>query len=153
MNKRFTIDGSDALEHRLDSFCREVGQTVSRVVPASKLEALVLGGGYGRGEGGVLKTTSSEEPYNDLEFYVFVRGNRLLNERRYRRALNDLADQLCLEAGIHIEFKCDSIQRLGRSPVSMFTYDLVAGHHVVCGAPDIFRNCRYTSRSSYSRFR
>ncbi len=143
MNKRFTLDGSDALERRLDSLCREVGQAVSRVIPASKLEALFLGGGYGRGEGGVLKTDSGDEPYNDLEFYVFLRGNRMLNERRYRRPLDSLAEQLSLDAGIHIEFKCDSIQRLKSSPVSMFTYDLVAGHHVVCGAPDVFQHCQH----------
>ena len=143
MNKRFTIDGSDALEHRLELLCRDVGQGVARIVPASKLGCLVLGGGYGRGEGGVLKTDSDDEPYNDLEFYVFLRGNRLLNQRRYGKALNHLAEQLSLDAGIHIEFKCDSIQRLNQSPVSMFTYDLVAGHHVVCGKEDLFQDCRH----------
>jgi hypothetical protein len=143
MGKRFTIDGSDALEFWLDSLCREVAQAVSQVIPASKLEALVLGGGYGRGEGGVLKTDRGDEPYNDLEFYVFLRGNRLLNERRYRRTLNALAEKLSLDAGIHIEFKSDSIQRLKYSPVSMFTYDLVAGHHVVCGAMDVFQYCQH----------
>jgi hypothetical protein len=143
MNKRFTIDGSDALEQRLDSLCREVCQRVRQIVPASQLEALVLGGGYGRGEGGVLKLDSGDEPYNDLEFYVFLRGNRLLNERRYRRTLNELADQLSLNAGIHVEFKCDSIRRLRSTPVSMFTYDLVAGNHTVFGAPDIFNRCQH----------
>jgi hypothetical protein len=143
MNKRFTIDGSDALEKRLDSLCREVAQEVSRVIPALKLEALVLGGGYGRGEGGVLKTDSGDQPYNDLEFYVFLRGNRILNERRYRRALNALAEEISLDAGIHIEFKCDSIQRLKSSSVSMFTYDLVAGHRTVSGAPDVFQHCQH----------
>jgi hypothetical protein len=143
MKKRFTIDGSDALEQRLECLSREVGEEVQRIVPASKLEGLVLGGGYGRGEGGVLKIEKDDEPYNDMEFYVFLRGNRLLNERRYGRALNDLAEQLSIAAGIHIEFKCDSIQSLKGSPVSMFTYDLVAGHHVVCGSSDIFEDCQH----------
>jgi hypothetical protein len=143
MNKRFTIDGSDALEHRLDSLCREVAQGVARIVPASKLEGLVLGGGYGRGEGGVLNTNFGDEPYNDLEFYVFLRGNRLLNERRYRAALDHLAEQLSLDAGIHVEFKCDSIRRLNQNPVSMFTYDLVAGHRVISGKEDLFQDCQH----------
>jgi hypothetical protein len=143
MNKRFTVDGSDALEEQLDSICKEVGREVQRVIPPSKLEGLVLGGGYGRGEGGVLKTDFGDQPYNDLEFYVFLRGNRLLNQRRYGRALNHLADQLSLNAGIHIEFKCESIHRLRNSPVSMFTYDLVAGHHLVCGDEQIFLGCQH----------
>src|SRR5262252_2852089 len=102
MNKRFTIDGSDCLEQRLDSLCGEVGRGVSGIVPVSKLEGLVLGGGYGRGEGGVLNTDFGDEPYNDLEFYVFLHGNRLLNQRRFGQALNHLAEQLSLDAGIHV---------------------------------------------------
>ena len=143
MNMRFTIDGSDTLEQRLDLLCRAVGEAVSRIVPASKLEGVVLGGGYGRGEGGVLKTDTGDKPYNDLEFYIFLRGNRLLNGQRFQRTLNELAEQLSLEAGIHIEFKCDSIQRLRRSPISMFTYDLIAGHHTIIGGPDIFQDCSH----------
>jgi len=143
MNTRFTIDGSDALEQRIGSLCEVVRTGVRRIVPGLKLEGLVLGGGYGRGEGGVLKTDQGDEPYNDLEFYVFFSGNRLINQRRYGQALEVLAELLSLDAGIHVEFKCDSIQRLKRSPVSMFTYDLVAGHQVVWGDPEIFRNCQH----------
>jgi hypothetical protein len=141
MNKRFTIDGSDALEQRLGTLCREVGGQVKCIVPAAKLEAVVLGGGYGRGEGGVLKGETGNEPYNDLEFYVFLRGNRLINQRRYESPLNDLAQQLSFDAGIHIEFKCDSIERFKCAPVSMFSYDLAAGHQLVCGEPNVFQGC------------
>ncbi len=141
MSNRFTIDGSDELEQRLAFLCRQVAQEVRQIVPASKLEALVLGGGYGRGEGGVLKTAAGDEPYNDLEFYVFLRGNRLLNERRFSRPLDTLAERLSRDAGIHVEFKCESIRRLQGTAISMFSYDLVAGHHIVLGEPEIFRGC------------
>lgn len=143
MNKRFTIDGSNALEQRLGALCSEVARQVSGIIPAAKLQGIVLGGGYGRGEGGVLNTETGDEPYNDLEFYVFLRGNRLINQRRYESALNDLANQLSLDAGIHVEFKCDSIQRFKHTTVSMFSYDLVAGHQSVCGEPNIFQSCEH----------
>lgn len=143
MSTRFTIDGSDKLEQSLDSICGEVAQGVRQVIPALKLDGLVLGGGYGRGEGGVLRTQNSDAPYNDVEYYVFLRGNRLLNERRYRPALNELGERLSADSGIHIEFKCDSIRRLRHSPVSMFTYDLVVGHRIILGNPDLFLGCEH----------
>jgi|ERR1051326_1823036 hypothetical protein len=143
MSKRFTIDGSAELERWLDSICRQVEEGVRQLIPSSKLEGLVLGGGYGRGEGGVLKTEAGDEPYNDLEFYVFLRGNRLLNERRFSRPLNELAERLSVNAGIHVEFKCESIRRLRLSPVSMFSYDLVASHRIIFGHPEIFRGCEH----------
>src|SRR6185437_1721005 len=72
---RFTMDGSDALEKHLARICEKVLGGVRALISENKLEALVLGGGYGRGQGGVLKTNSGDAPYNDLEFYVFLRGN------------------------------------------------------------------------------
>jgi hypothetical protein len=114
------MDGSEALEKRLSQICEKVSAGVRGVIPENKLEALVLGGGYGRGQGGVLKTNSGDAPYNDLEFYVFLRGNRLLNERKYRELLEGLAERLSGLAGLHVEFKVDSLKRLRRSPVTMF---------------------------------
>src|ERR1051326_4937118 len=132
MSKRFTIDGSAELERWLDSICRQVEEGVRQLIPSSKLEGLVLGGGYGRGEGGVLKTEAGDQPYNELEFYVFLRGNRLWNERLFHSKLASLGDQLTSEAGLHVEFKVDSLTRLRRSPITMFSYDLVSGHRVLC---------------------
>ncbi|HTA30876.1 MAG TPA: hypothetical protein VK731_10335, partial [Candidatus Cybelea sp.] len=51
---RFTLDGDDNMERHLARTCRACLAGVRQVVPENKLEALMLGGGYGRGEGGVL---------------------------------------------------------------------------------------------------
>jgi hypothetical protein len=139
--KRFTIDGGEELEERLEELCDRVRYEVAGRVGASRLEALVLGGGYGRGQGGVLRSGLKEAPYNDLEFYVFLRGSRLWNERRYRQALQELGGRLSPEAQVHIEFKIDSLRRLRRSAVSMFSYDLVARHRSLAGAKDLFEGC------------
>jgi hypothetical protein len=129
------------LEARLESLCAAVREAVLRVVSPPKLEALVLGGGYGRGQGGVLRTPVGDDPYNDLEFYVFVRGNQLLNETRYRRKLLASAEALSQGAGLHVEFKVDSLELLRHRPVSIFSYDLVSAHRVIEGEATWFRGC------------
>ena len=116
---RFTIDGSDALEARLRAICDQVSAGIEAIVPPRKVEAVVLGGGYGRGEGGVLRTETGDQPYNDIEFYVFVHGARLWNERKYGASLCALGERLST-AGLHVEFKLDSLERLRRMPISMF---------------------------------
>jgi len=143
MNKRFTLDGDAGLESHLAQTCAGVANGVRTLVPPERLEAVVLGGGYGRGEGGVLHTRKGDQPYNDLEFYVFLRGSRLANERRYREQLRQLGEDLSAGAGLHVEFKTDSLERLRRSPVSMFTYDLVSGHRIVHGSPGCFAGCAH----------
>ncbi|MDB6125655.1 MAG: hypothetical protein JWQ71_4648 [Pedosphaera sp.] len=143
MIPRFTLDGSEALEAQLAEMCRRVLSGVQSLIPAPELEALVLGGGYGRGQGGVFKTVSDDRPYNDLEFYVFVRGNILLSERKYRRPLHELGERLSPDAGLHVEFKVYSVEKLRTSAISMFTYDLVAGHRTIFGEEKIFDDCAH----------
>lgn len=150
--QRFTLDGADDLEERLHRTCSLVLSSVQRVIPPHRLEGLLLGGGYGRGEGGVLRdysitpslhhcTFGNDQPYNDLEFYVFVRGNTWLNERRYGPRLHELAEHLTPQAEVEIEFKITSLRKLRRSPPSMFYYDLVMGHRWLAGYEDLLAGC------------
>ncbi|HVK57909.1 MAG TPA: hypothetical protein VM735_03945, partial [Candidatus Kapabacteria bacterium] len=104
MNARFTIDGSEALEIELSALCAEAGNRIAHVVPSSKIHALVLGGGYGRGEGGVLNTAEGDRPYNDLEFYIIHHGSDLLVERLYKSRVHEIAEDLTHAAGIEVEF-------------------------------------------------
>src|ERR1043165_7199929 len=89
IHQRFTTDGSAPLEERLARWCAGFTEDVRKIIPQSVLEAVVLGGGYGRGEGGVLRMDEGDFPYNDLEFYIFERGPLLLRERQYRSAVEE----------------------------------------------------------------
>ena len=130
---RFTLDGSAELERHMEQTCRQALAAVRNAVSDAKLESVLLGGGYGRGEGGVLKTRTGDRPYNDVEFYVFLRGNNSLNHRRFHGALHRAAVKLTPAAGVEIEFQVLSLGKLRRSPVSMFYYDLVMGHRWLLG--------------------
>jgi len=140
---RFTLDGGDELESHLERICARIAHGVRGLVASRRLEAICLGGGYGRGEGGVLQTPAGERPYNDFEFYIFVRGNRHVAEWRYARALDVLGEILTPAAGLHVEFKIASRRELERQPISMFTYDLVSAHHLLHGPENFFRNCAH----------
>ena len=143
MSKRFTIDGSAEVEASLHRICETVRRGVSAVVPQKKLAAIVLGGGYGRGEGGVLKTETGEAPYNDLEFYVFLNGNRLWHDYRFGKALHNLGHQLSSKGGLSVEFKIDCADRWKSGPISMFSYDLVSGHRIISGDESVFSDCEH----------
>src|SRR6266581_4089988 len=148
MSTRFTIDGSDALEQQLERICEQVKLRIQAAVPTHKLEAIVLGGGYGRGEGGVLRTANGDEPYNDIEFYIFLRGSRLWNQRRYGPMLDTICRELSSATGLHVEFKTDSLLRLRGMPICMFTYDLVSAHRVLLGPDQLFAGCEHHLNSS-----
>jgi len=140
---RFTQTGDVSLEKHLASVCEEVGKGVRATVPAALLEGLLLGGGYGRGEGGVLSSDFGDAPYNDMEFYVFMRGSTILNDRLYKKALHHLGESLSEMAGLEVEFKILSLAGLRRSAVTMFSYDFVTGHRWVIGDDELFTGCAH----------
>jgi hypothetical protein len=128
---RFTLDGDEGLELQLALACARAVSGIRGLVPARRLEAVVLGGGYGRGEGGVLQSPTGHRPYNDIEFYVAIRGSRHLNEALYHRRLEVLGEILTQLAGIEVEFKVTSLAEISSRPVSMFSYDLASGHRIL----------------------
>jgi hypothetical protein len=142
MKTRFTIDGSRELEHSLERICGRVRCEVRDQIPRRDLLAIILGGGYGRGEGGVFRSEVGEQPYNDLDFYIFLRGNQIWQKHAYGRRLYKLGEHLSTEAGIKVEFKIDCLEQWVNSPVSMFRYDLVCGHRMVFGDNSIFQDCQ-----------
>lgn len=130
---RFTRDGDDALERHLGTTCARIAAGLRGLIPAGRLEAVLLGGGYGRGEGGVLHTPEGDLPYNDAEFYVFLRGDRRVNERRFGRALHVFGEILTPQAGVEVEFRVSSLGELAADDVTMYSYDLVSGHRWLIG--------------------
>jgi hypothetical protein len=140
---RFTLDGGDQLESQIRDLCMRAAKEVQQVVPQAKVEAMLLGGGYGRGEGGVFRTAEGEIPYNDLEFYICLKGSEFLNKARFAKALHEAGARLSQQAGIDIEFQLLSMEKLRRSPVTMFYYDLVAGHKWIIGDEPLLDGCKH----------
>jgi hypothetical protein len=132
---RFTVDGSEALESHLAKICDQLVGGIRGLIPTDRLEAVLLGGGYGRGEGGVFRTPDGDRPYNDLEFYVCLQGPRHLNELRHGRALHVLGEIMTPMAGVEVEFKITSLAELRAAEVTMFSYDLITGHRWCWGDP------------------
>jgi hypothetical protein len=143
MSTRFTIDGSPALEKHLADVCEQVREGIRAIIPSQRLEGIALAGGYGRGEGGVLRTKEGDQPYNDLEFFVFIRGSTLLNDRRYKAALHELGERLTPAARIEVEFKIISSAVLRKAKPSMFYYDLVMGHRWLIGDDSLLENSEH----------
>lgn len=130
---RFTLDGDAALENHLTLLCQRIAAGLRGLLPARKIQAVLLGGGYGRGEGGVLRTRDGDKPYNDLEFYVCLKGSRHLNERLFGHALHVFGEILTPQAGVDVEFRITSLRELEKGAVSMFSYDLISGHRWLIG--------------------
>lgn len=121
----------------LDAIARDV-----RSVLGTDLVALILGGGYGRGEGGVVHRDGVECPYNDLDLVLVVQRKGAvpareleLISRRHESAL-----------GIHVDFSRPLTKRDVRHwPHTLMWQDLLNGHRVLAGPNDVLVRTAPTS--------
>lgn len=141
MNARYTIDGGKHLESLLDTICEESKHALSQLIPEDSLLGIALGGGYGRGEGGVFRESKVGLPYNDVEFFVFVRGNRFLARRRWDDAVSAIGHELTERFGIEVEFRLLGSNEIQTAAPSMFYYNLIGRHRWVLGSDELLENC------------
>lgn len=82
-----------------------------------KLAEVVLGGGYGRGEGGVRHTPQGDRLYNDLDFFVFSEGASRCERRTIETALKPISERWEKKLGIAVDFSpvknLDSLRKVG----------------------------------------
>jgi len=128
----YASTGSAAFNAWLDQAVRRMGDD-ARAALGGNLVALVLGGGYGRGEGGVARSGGQERPYNDLDFTVIVR-----RKRGVAAALEPVRRRGQESVGLEVDFSRPLTERdVANWPRWLMWQDLLNGHVVVEGPPDI----------------
>ncbi len=127
------------LTARLDEFLAGLGARLGAAPFAHGVKALLLAGGYGRGEGGVFRSSPTGEAqlYNDLEFYLLLADPAVAAAAAAWCAVEAHAGDEAL--GIEVEFKVLPVGELAGAAPSMFYYDLVAAHRLVWGDAALVR--------------
>jgi hypothetical protein len=140
---RFTVYGSTHLEQRLTSLIEGVNEVCEPILTPECCRAMVLFGGYGRGEGGVeivedggasgTAAQESEQPHNNLDFLIITQpGLRQesgdLKSEVYQ-ALQPLRDKFRIE----MDLALISASKLCREPSLVMWYDMRFGHKCVLG--------------------
>ncbi|WP_309400708.1 hypothetical protein [Cerasicoccus maritimus] len=131
MNRFFNGSYPDLLKRMDDHLVRTREHFAA--LPEGKIESLILGGGYGRGEGGVYLGGSEPALYNDLDYFLFTtqpEDPELLSSVRELERVESLA------LGIDVEVTCLRPEKLQGAEQSMMFFDLVMGHFVVMGPED-----------------
>ena len=130
---RFFVDDEPALAARLEDFLGRLASDLDTQAWRSGAVALVLAGGYGRGEGGVFRTDEGApaEFYNDLEFFLFLGDGA--DAAAAAHWCKGWEKSGTAELGIDVEFKRDAAEVLRSGRPTMFWHDLLQGHRIVWG--------------------
>jgi hypothetical protein len=136
----YTRDGSEELHQRIDRNMETVKNAVLNIIPEKYIVSILLGGGYGRGEGGVKIHDGKEDLFNDYDFFIFIKNISYLRIRQYQKQLKEVSHQLSSEMGIDVDFSpLLTLNDVKNAPFWLIWYELKYGHHVIWGREKILR--------------
>lgn len=134
---RFTAEGDPAVEQAIADMLRRLAEDVRQLADSNRV-ALYLGGGYGRGEGGVLVTQDGHHlPYNDLDFFTFSKGLSSAKRKAFDGKLAAIAPTYEKIAGVSVDFApVKKLEKLRSERHTLMYQELLHSHRLVCG-PDL----------------
>ena len=137
---RLTAKGGPGVEAYIQTVLAEAARQLDASLDPAEIRCVVLLGGYGRGEGGVVNVDGEERPHNNLDLLIVSRGLRAhptLHDRA-RKAL----DRVEARFPIDIDVGCVSETSLRTSQCLVMWYDMRFGHKVILGDASFVRGLR-----------
>ena len=134
---QFATHASRAFNDHLGSVLEEISDDVQAAC-GDNLIALILGGGYGRGEGGVITIKGEEKPYNDIDFSIIVKdiGSYPVDKIK---AVSEKYEKVI---EIDVDFSRPlTLKAVKNWPHWMMWHDLLNGHIVLRGSPSVLTDC------------
>ncbi len=130
--RRYTFSGNPAAERTVRLALDGIAAAIANTPVASQIGAVILGGGYGRGEGG---STPDGGLYNDLDFFVAAPESA---GKAIDQALRPIAAEWHRRLGIDVDF-CPSrpLSRFRRDAETLMIQELLAGHETIFGAESL----------------
>ena len=124
-HKNYTASGDRDAEELLKRVLSEMGETLS----GTEL-CVVLGGSYGRGDGGVRQDRENGILYNDLDFFVFSRAP----QKKDRILLDEIARRYEKELKVDVDFsRTMSVNDIKNNSGRLMMQELKRGYCLVSG--------------------
>ncbi|MBP5641083.1 MAG: hypothetical protein J6X55_16500 [Victivallales bacterium] len=133
----FTAVNDSAVEKRLADALENIGKEIAEIDPPH-LAGVYLGGGYGRGEGGVLRTADGvSHLYNDMDFFV-IREEGQGSASVIDDSLTGISRKWSEELELDVDFSsAKTPSELARLSPRLMYQELRRGHCLVYGKPGL----------------
>jgi hypothetical protein len=140
MNKeywgKFTVRGSAKLELLIQNMVEEIASAIISDLKEDDYEALIMLGGYGRGEGGVVIENGEEKPHNNFDFILISKNkNDYMNEELKKKLMFQISEK-SQKLNIGIDISVISAKKLQNAECRIIWYDMRFGHKTIFGNSD-----------------
>ena len=132
-SRRYTVIPSAELDSLLDGALAGIAADIE-AKKSPFLRAVVLGGGYGRGEGGVWRTPEGDRLYNDLDLFVFSSRAGRDDAGELDRRFREISQKWESRLGIAVDFgPAKNIESLKTVSQTLMFQELLRGWKPVWG--------------------
>ena len=137
---RLSIKGSSKLETSLSLILDNIAKDIKKHIDDDLYEAVVLIGGYGRGEGGVVVVDNIEYPHNNFDFVVISKN--ISNEQKdlLEIELSRIFSKHTKDINIEVEFSIVNSDKLKNHQPLVITYDMKYGHKLIVGDASVLKD-------------
>ena len=124
---------SETITELLDNALVEIAHDIGEL-HLPHLAGVFIGGGYGRGEGGVYWTPQGDHLYNDLDFFVFSRDATPEERAHIDQSLEKLSEKWTKQLHIPVDFgPAKNVNSLGNISRRLMYQELLHGWRPVWG--------------------
>ncbi len=136
---KYTLRGSSELDARIDADMARIAAVVGDSHFGPLYRAVILIGGYGRGEGTPFLVNGRQVPFNDYDLVVVSRALGRGMRAAIQADLRGLEARLTAELKLPVDLCLYPQNVLRKAEFSLLNYEMRHGHRVVMGEPDIVR--------------
>jgi len=136
---KYTVSGGEKIDATIEAHMKTLVSETLNVAGADTLSAIVLGGGYGRGEGGVKIRDGEQCLFNDYDVFLISNGINGGMKKAFNARFRDLATRLSAQFGIEVDFSpLKNSSELRSLEYEMVWFEAKQGHIVLWGDPSVF---------------
>jgi len=129
----FTFSGDHRAEMVVANMLRRISETISNVIKPEDLTALVLLGGYGKGEGGIVHSNGQPHPHNNFDFLLVLKNCSPDKIAKIKSTVMQHIQKSSKQLNIGIDLSVISQKKITRMPTRVMWYDMKEGHKTLLG--------------------
>ncbi len=131
--ERYTLRGKPEVEQRIASDMEKIVEHLRGEFSGDSLQAIVLLGGYGRGEGGALMEHGRPKPHNNYDLLVLIEKMPLSRRKAYFHRATTAGRTLAKIVDLGVDVNIRPVAFLDNAVHILINHDLRFGHHVLWG--------------------